>query len=133
MFAFTLETLVLRGVVRTDELGVLRLFGVQALAGNPGAANPVLPPARTGPDTTPVVGNYPTKGSSPRAGRSCRHAGSSVRQAIAKAAASWRRQLGGTAHAAAAIAQALMAGVVASVVEGGPRLAVLSLGMRGSL
>jgi hypothetical protein len=54
MFTFTLEALVLRGVVRTGELGVLRLFGVEAKQGSlPGASDhPVLPPARTGPDTT---------------------------------------------------------------------------------
>jgi hypothetical protein len=134
MIAFTLETLVLRGVVRKDELGVPRLFGVETLTGRPGDVNSVLPPARTGPDTDPAnpkVG-YPTKGERPRAGRSCRHAGSSARQSIVRSAAIWRRQPGGTALAAAAIAQALAAGIVATVGEVvSPRLAVLSLGMRG--
>lgn len=87
MIEFTLETLVLRGVVRTGELGVLRLFGVEA-SGHPGAAAfASLPPARTGPDTdpaNPMVG-YPAKGSSPRAGRSCRQS-----ESVSLTAASWR-------------------------------------------
>jgi len=134
MFAFTLESLVLRGVVRTGELAVSRLgFGATAMR-NPGNPNSVLPPARTGPDTDPLnpdVG-YPTEGFSPRAGRSCRHAGSSIRQEIVTASALWR-QTGGTASAAAAIAdEALACRPVASVVEVSPRLAVLMrLGLQG--
>jgi hypothetical protein len=133
MFAFTLESLVLRGVVRTGELAVSRLgFGATATR-SPEDANSVLPPARTGPDTDPLnpdVG-YPTKGFSPRAGRSCRHAGSSIRQEIATASKLWR-QTGGTASAAAAITGALPARLVASVVEVSPRLAVLMrLGTQG--
>lgn len=133
MIAFTLNTLVLRGVVRQDVLGVLRLFGVEALAGSPGNVNSVLPPARTGPDTDPVplVGTYPTKGASPRAGRSCRSVNSSVRQSIVRSAAFWWHLLGGMAFAAAATAKALGAGFVASVAEGNSRLMVLSLGIRG--
>src|SRR5262249_52956764 len=87
MFAFTLETLVLRGVVRTGELAVLRLFGVEATGGLPGSnVHPFLPPARTGPDATtddppanPMVAGYATKGVSPGAGRSCRQIESSRR------------------------------------------------------
>jgi len=136
MLTFTLETLVLRGVVRTGELGVLRLFGVEATQGLPGDSNhPVLPPARTGPDADPVANpmvGYATKGISPRAGRSCRQIeGPSRRQQIVShsGALSWRQQIGGSARAAAAIARALAAWLsAASVVEVSPRLAVLSLG-----
>jgi hypothetical protein len=136
MIAFTLNVLVLRGVVRTDELGVLRLFGVQAPGNHPGTSNPVLPPARTGPDAdvaTADVG-YPTKGVSPRAGRSCRQAESFSRQQVAKnrAVSSWR-DLGGSARAAAAIARALAAGFVATVGETNPRTAIESLGMLGRM
>jgi hypothetical protein len=133
MIAFTLETLVLR-VVRTDVLGVLRLVGVETTAGLPGNATSVLPPARTGPDSDPDAPDkvgYPTKGASPRAGRSCRHAGSSSRQQIVRIAAMTWRRLGGMARAAAATARAFSASVVASVSEGDLRLAVLSLGKRG--
>jgi hypothetical protein len=133
MFAFTLESLVLRGVVRKGELAVSRLgFGAKA-TGHPVGVKSVLPPARTGPDSDPLnpdVG-YPTKGFSPRAGRSCRHAGSSTRQEIASASQLWC-QTGGTASAAAAIAGALSARFVASVVEVSPRFAVLMrLGLQG--
>jgi hypothetical protein len=133
MFAYTLETLVLRGVVRQDELGVLRLFGVGAKAGLPGNVNSVLPPARTGPDTdplTPVVG-YATEGVSPSAGRSCRHARSSVQQQVMRSAAVRWHRLGGMALAAAAMMKALAARIVASVGEVNPRLAILSLGTQG--
>jgi len=132
MFACTLESLVLRGVVRQGELAVSRLgFGATATR-SPEDVKSVLPPARTGPDTDPLnpdVG-YPTKSFSPRAGRSCRHAGSSTRQDVATAML-WQ-QIGGTASAAAAIAEALACRPVASVVEVSPRLAVLMrLGLQG--
>jgi hypothetical protein len=133
MFAFTLESLVLRGVVRKGELaGSRRGFGATARR-NPGATNSVLPPARTGPDTAPLMPDvgYPTQGVSPRAGRSCRHAGASVRQGIAKRATTWRLT-GGTASAAAAIAWALPARLVAPVGEGSLRSAILTrLGTQG--
>ena len=138
MIAFTLNTLVLRGVVRTDEPGVLRLVGVQAPGNHPGTLDSVLPPARTGPDADEATADvgYPTKGASPRAGRPCRQSESFSRQSTAnqqRAASSWRRTAGGSARAAAAIARALVAGFVATVGETNSRLAVGSRGMLGRM
>ena len=135
MFAFTLQSLVLRRLVRQGELAVSRLgFGAKATR-NPESVNSVLPPVRTGPDTAvlmPDVG-YPTKGVSPGAGRPCRHAGASARQEIVTGAASSWRRLGGTARAAAAIAGAIGSAVVASVGAVSPRrLTLARLGTQGS-
>jgi hypothetical protein len=133
MFAFTLETLVLRGVVRTGELGVARLgFGVKAEPRNPGNPNPVPVPT-TGimrPDTdplTPDVG-YPTKSVSSGAGRSRRHADSRSQSGrIATTAILWWQQLGGQATAAAAKCQALSAGLAAPAGEVSPESAMVSV------
>jgi hypothetical protein len=114
MFAFMLESLVLRGVVRKGELAVLRLgFGVKAGPQVPGDVNSMLQtqPDMRGVDPHPTVpaGNYPNQSIRSGAGRSRRHAGSSLRREIASFAACWWQKLGGTATAAAAKARALPA------------------------
>jgi hypothetical protein len=133
MFAFTLESLVLRGVVRSGELALRLGFGVKAEPDAPGNVNSVslcLTGTRT-PDTDPTPsGGYPKQGKCPRAGRSCRHAGSSIRESIATRATRGWQQFGGMAFAAAARIQAL-AGFVASAGEVNPRLAIFAVSSEG--
>lgn len=106
MFAFTLDSLVLRGVVLTGELLVSRLgFGVVAEPWSPGNTHSVRP-STTGqrvPDLTEAMpeGNYPTKGIRSGAGRSRCLAGSSIRRLLALATR-WQTRKG-LAHAAAQV------------------------------
>jgi hypothetical protein len=79
MAAFMLQSLVLRGSVRQDVLGYLRLGRGKPASGQvPGIANSwqPLPGTRpTNPKEAPSVVDT-TKGACPGAGRSRRHAGS---------------------------------------------------------
>jgi hypothetical protein len=83
MFAFTLESLVLRGSVLRDVLAVsLRLvgFGVEANTGTPGIANSKRHPSPgcRMPDAQPALDalvEYSTSGITPGAGRSRRQLG----------------------------------------------------------
>jgi hypothetical protein len=87
-----LQSLVLRGVaVRLGAPGYLRLGrGVQANGQVPGIPNSLQPLPGKRPDAPDVV--EATKGASPGAGRSRRHAASPCRgkTAITPAAHSWR-------------------------------------------
>jgi hypothetical protein len=133
MFAFMLESLVLRGVVRTGELGVTRLgFGVKAEPQVSTSVHSSRPDMRR-PDPNPAVldGNYPNQSIRSGAGRSRRHAGPSRRE-IATFAAAWWQKLGGTATAAAAQVRALCADLTASAGEGTTRLAILSVSPGGA-
>ncbi len=111
MAALSLESLVLRGSVRVDALGYLRL-GTSEKAGqtsdNPDGPNPSVAVA--------------TQGTCPGAGRSRRHARCLTRsrtEPTTPATLGWR-PTGGPAAAAAAKRRALFAGLVASAGEISP-------------
>lgn len=129
MAAFMLESLVLRGSVRLDVLGYLRLASVVASRQAPEVINSSQPLPGTRPTGPKPNGRGAdvvdtTQGTRPGAGRSRRHAGTPCCQGTARITAAitspWWRHSGGQAPAAAAKRQALFAGFVASVVEGSP-------------
>jgi hypothetical protein len=128
MFAFTLKSLMLRGLVRKVGLCVLG-FGLKAdsTPGNPNSMRQPTPAFRR-PEPTPtdVVG-YPTKSIRSGAGRSRRHAGSSLAEMIASSTRLWWKQIGGLATAAAANARALSASVAATVNEATESLAIFPI------
>jgi hypothetical protein len=142
MAAFMLESLVLRGVavVSTGSLGYLRLGrGVAANGPSTAIDTPWQPLPGTRPDNFSPSGGAPnvvdtTKGASPGAGRSRRHAGSPCCRETARttitATHAWRLS-GGQARAAAAKNQALQAGFVASADEVGVMRAILAAPLTG--
>jgi hypothetical protein len=142
MFAFTLESLVLRGSVLRDVLAVgLRL-------GTGLGANPTLPADRNSmrhpsaswptPDGQGVVKpdvGYPTKGIMPGAGRSrrrqpgsCAPTGAARTTCRASHALTWRPASGGAFQAVAAIRRAITARVAAPASEAALLLAVGPVG-----
>jgi hypothetical protein len=127
MFAFTLESLVLRGSVLRDVLAVeLRLgTGLEANSHAPEIRNSMRPPLPGGltPDGQSVVKpdvGYPTKGITPGAGRSRRQPGAHVLSGAARTTwptTPWWPANGGTPSAAAATCRAIAACVVAPASE----------------
>jgi hypothetical protein len=134
-----LQSLVLRGSVRTGAMGYLRLDGSVLADGQlsgivvSGHSLPGTRPGNPVPNggATDVVDA--TKGACPGAGRSRRHAGSPCCQAAATtrtATFAWR-PFGGQASAAAAKDQAFLAGFVASAGEVSPVRQMVAAPVRG--
>jgi hypothetical protein len=138
MAAFMLQSLVLRGSVRLGGPGYLRLGrSMQASGQVPGiiTSRQLLPGKRS--DNPSPNGGAPnvvdaTKGASPGAGRSRRHAGSPRCLGTARTIATrWWPLTGGSARAAAAKDQALFACFAASAVEVGSLAEILATSLMG--
>jgi len=139
MAAFMLESLVLRGSVRVDALGYLRLGSVEASRPTSEIINSRQPLPGTRPTGPKPNGRNAdvvdtTQGTRPGAGRSRRHAGTPCCQGTARtttATSTWWRHSGGLAPTAAAKRLALFAGFVASVVEGSLVRGILATPLMG--
>jgi hypothetical protein len=116
MAAFMLESLVLHGSARLGVLGYLRLGRSVVAAQIPGVVSTQPLPGKRPDNPNPNGALDATKGSSPGAGRSRRHAGSLCQGTATLTATRWWLS-GGQARAAAAKHQALWAGFVASANE----------------